>query len=65
MAPAARCRSRLFCARITMFRPFDFMRSAMLLRRTLIRAGFANHRLLTLSMAYVALPQGAEFFRTG
>ena len=35
----------------------------MLLRRALIRAGFAYHRLLTLSMAYVALPQGAEFFR--
>jgi hypothetical protein len=33
----------------------------MLLRRTLIRAGFGYHRLLTLSMAYVALPQGAKF----
>jgi hypothetical protein len=33
----------------------------MLLRRALIRAGFAYHRLLTLSMAYVALPQGANF----
>ncbi|MGH6820252.1 MAG: hypothetical protein ACREDU_05250 [Methylocella sp.] len=32
----------------------------MLLRRALIRAGFAHHRLLTLSMAYAAVPQGAE-----
>ncbi|PZR85878.1 MAG: hypothetical protein DLM68_10470 [Hyphomicrobiales bacterium] len=37
-----------------MFRPFNVMRSAMLLRRALIRAGFADHLLLTLSMAYVA-----------
>jgi hypothetical protein len=35
----------------------------MLLRRALIRPAFAYHQLLTLSMAYVALPQGAEFFR--
>jgi hypothetical protein len=33
----------------------------MLLRRALIRPGFGYHRLLTLSMAYVALPQGAKF----
>jgi hypothetical protein len=37
-----------------MFRPFDVMRPAMLLRRALIRAGFADHLLSTLSMAYVA-----------
>src|ERR1700730_4122973 len=61
MAPAARCRSRLFCARITMFRPFDFMRSAMLLCRALIRTG-ANHWLSTLRMACVALPQGRKIF---
>ena len=34
----------------------------MLLRRALIRAGFAYHRLLTLSMAYVASPQGRKIF---
>jgi hypothetical protein len=33
----------------------------MLLRRALIRAGFGYHRLLTLSMAYVAMPRGAEW----
>jgi hypothetical protein len=46
-----------------MFRPFDFMRSATFLRRAPIRAGFADHPLLTLTMAYVAFPQAAEFFR--
>ena len=35
----------------------------MLLRRALIRASFAYHRLLTLSMAYVAVPQGAKILR--
>ncbi len=35
----------------------------MLLRRALIRPGFAYRRLSTLSMAYVALPQNAEFLR--
>jgi len=34
----------------------------MLLRRALIRPGFAYHRLLTLTMAYVALPQGRKIF---
>jgi hypothetical protein len=34
----------------------------MLLRRALIRAGFADHRLLTLSMAYVALAARAQNF---
>jgi len=38
------------------------MRSATFLRRVLIRPAFAYHRVLTLSMAYVALLQG-EFLR--
>ncbi len=46
-----------------MFRSFDFMKSAMLLRHALIRAGVAYHWLLILSMAYVALPQAGKFFR--
>jgi Putative citrate transport len=44
-----------------MFRPFDVMLSAMLLRRALIRAGFADHRLLTLSMAYVPFRKTGNF----
>jgi hypothetical protein len=38
------------------------MWSAMLLRRVSIRAGFADHLLLTLSMAYVAYRRRG-FFR--
>lgn len=34
----------------------------MLLRRALIRPGFGYHWRLTLSMAYVALPQRAKIF---
>jgi hypothetical protein len=33
----------------------------MLLRRALIRAGFADHRLLTLSMAYVPFRETGNF----